>query len=96
MTKTLGSAALKLYARVVSMFLPILAENQPGLIADLEGDPFVGHALSSATCKLYRRYGMFSAPLTAALTTIKHCQFVHGCPAVINDGNKPDGGEPAG
>ena len=38
------------------MFLPIPAENQPGLFADLEGDPFVGHALSSATCQLYHRY----------------------------------------
>ena len=33
------------------MFLPIPAENQPGLTADLEGNPFVGHALSSATCE---------------------------------------------
>ena len=49
MTKTLGSAALQLYAGVVSMFLPIPAENQPGLIADLEGDPFVGHAPASYT-----------------------------------------------
>ena len=57
MTKTLGSAALQLYARVAAMFLPI--ENQPGLIADLEGDPFVGHALSNATCELYHRYSMF-------------------------------------
>ena len=48
MTKTLGSAALQLYAGVASMFFPILAENQPGLIADLEGDPFVGHALLPA------------------------------------------------
>ena len=96
MTKTLGSAALQLYAGMVSMFLPILTENQPGLIADLEGDPFVGHALSSATCELYHRYGMFLAPLTTALTTIKHSQFGHQCPAVINDGNQADGGEPAG
>ena len=95
MTKTLGSAALQLYAGMVSMFLPIPAENQPRLIADLEGDPFVGHALSSATCELYHRYGMFLAPLTAALTSIKHCQFGHRCPAVINDGNQADGGEPA-
>ena len=51
MTKTLGSAALQLYAGVAAMFLPI--ENQPGLISDLESDPFVGHALSSATCELY-------------------------------------------
>ena len=59
------------------MFLPIPAENQPGLIAELEADPFVRLALSSATCELYHRYGMFLAPLTAALTTIKHCQFGH-------------------
>ena len=95
MTKTLGSAAPQLYAGVVSLFLPIPAENQPGLIADLEGDPFVGHALSSASCELYHRYGMFLAPLTAALTTIKHCQFGHRCLAVTNDGNQANGGEPA-
>ena len=75
------------------MFLPIQVENQPGLIADLEGDPFVGHALSSATCELYHRYGMFLAPLTTALTTIKHCQFGHRCPAVINETASP--AEPA-
>ena len=50
---------------VVSMFLRIPAENQPGLIADFEGDPFVGHALSSATCELYHCYSMFLEPLTA-------------------------------
>ena len=96
MTRTLGSAALQLYAGLVSMFFPIPAENQPGLITDLEGDPFVGHALSSATCELYHRYGMFLAPLTTALTTIKHCQFGHRCPVAINDGNQAAGGEPAG
>ena len=84
MTKTLGSAALHLYAGVAAMFLPI--ENQPGLIADLEGDPFVGHALSNATCELYHRYGMFLAPLTAALTTLKHFQFGHCCPVRVHDG----------
>ena len=52
MTKTLGSAALQLYAGVASMFLPIPVEDQPGLIEDLEGDPFVGHALSTAVCEL--------------------------------------------
>ena len=57
MTKTLGYAAIQLYAGVASMFLPIPAENQPELVADLEGDPFVGHALSTATCELYHRYG---------------------------------------
>ena len=83
---------------VVSMVLSIPAETKLGLIAHLEGDPFVGHPLNSATCELYHRYGMFLAPLTAALTTIKHCQFGHRCPAVINDikddGSQADGGEP--
>ena len=77
------------------MFPPIPTENQPGLIADLEGNPFVGHALSSATCELYHRYGMFLAPLTIALNINKLCQFGHRCPAVINDGNQADGGVPA-
>ena len=88
MTKTLGSAALQLYAGIAAMFLPIPAENQPGLIADLEGDPFVGHALSSATCELYHRYGVFLAPLTALLTTVKHCRFGHQCPVRIDDGGE--------
>ena len=87
MTKTLGSAALQLYAGVASMFFPI--ENQPALVADLEADPFVGHALSSATCELYHRYGMFLAPLTA----MKHCQFAHQCPQTINDEEPTDGGK---
>ncbi|MCU7846331.1 MAG: hypothetical protein KZQ93_21050 [Candidatus Thiodiazotropha sp. (ex Monitilora ramsayi)] len=99
MTKTLGSAALQLYAGVASMFLPIPAENQPALIADLKGDVFVEHALSSATCELYHRYGMFLAPLTAALTTMKHCQFGHRCPVRVtnNDGEPTEhasAGEP--
>ena len=76
------------------MFLPIPVENQPGLIADLESDPFVGHAFSSATYELYHSYSKFLGPLTAVLTTIKQCEFGHRCPAVIkDDGN---GGEPAG
>ena len=77
MTKTLGTAVLQLYALAASAFLPIPVENQSKLVEDLEGDPFVGHALSTATCELYHRYGMFLAPLTAALTTAKHCQFGH-------------------
>ena len=89
MTKTLESAALQLYAVIVAMFLPI--ENQPGLNADLEGDPFVGHALSSATCELYHHYGIFLALLTAALTTLKHCQFGHCCPVRVHDGGDEAG-----
>ena len=88
MTKTLGSAALQLNAGLASTFFPI--ENQPALVADLEADPFVGHALSSATCDLYHRYGMFLAPLTAAITTMKHCQFEYQCPQAINDDEEPN------
>ena len=57
MTKTLRSATLQLYVEVAAMFLPI--ENQSGIIADLESDPFVRHTLSSATCELYHPDGMF-------------------------------------
>ena len=91
MTKMLGSAALQLYAGVASMFFPI--ENQPALVADLEADPFIGHAISNATYELYHRYDMFLVPLTVALTTVKHCQFGHQCPQTINDDGEPtDGG----
>ena len=75
------------------MFLPILAENQSGLITDLEGDPFVGHMLSTATCELYHRYGVFLAPFTAALTTLKHARFGHCCPVRVHDGGD-EAGEP--
>ena len=71
MTKTLGQAALQLYAGAASKFLPILPENQPALVADLETDPFIG--LTSAVCELYHRYGMYLAPFTALLTTAKLC-----------------------
>ena len=84
MTKTLGQAALQLYSGLAGMFLPIPPEKQPDLVADLEADPFVGHALSSVTCELYHRYGMFLAPLTAALTTVKHCQFGQQKPQAID------------
>ena len=73
MTKTLGQAVLQIYSKVASRFLPF--QNQPELVQDLEADPFVGHALSSATCELNHRYGMFLAPLTIAMSTAKHCRF---------------------
>ena len=87
MTKTV----FKLNAGMAAMFLPI--ENQPGLIADLEGDPFVGHTLSTATCELYHHYGVFLVPFTAALTTLKHCHFEHCCPVKVHDGGV-EAGEP--
>ena len=101
MTKTLGQAALQLYTSMAGMFLPIPPENKQALMADLEADPFVSHALGGATCELYHRYGMFLAPLTAALTTAKYCQFGHQSPVSItvplvsaNFAKDGDGGEP--
>ena len=82
MTKTLGSAALQIYAGMIWQFVPI--PDQLGLIRDLESDPFVGHALSSATCELYHRYGMWLAPLTTTLITLKHAQFGHCCPVRVD------------
>ena len=85
MTKTLGRAAIQLYTSVVSMFLPIPPENRQPLLEDLESDPFVGHALNSTACELYYRYGKLLAPITAALTTAKYCQFGHQCPRRIEE-----------
>lgn len=75
MTRTLGSSALRLYTMLASTFLPIPHEKQASLEADLDADPFVNHALTTACCELYHRYGAYLAPLTAALTTAKHCEF---------------------
>ena len=80
MTKTLGQAALQVYSGLDSTFLPIPPENRPKLVADLEADLFVEHPLCSATCELYHHYGMYLAPLTAALTTAKYCQYRHTSP----------------
>ena len=91
MTKTLGRAALQLYTAAASMFLPIPPENREPLMADLESDPFVGHALNSTACELYYRYGKLLAPITAALTTARYCQFGHLGP-VGHTGN--GGGQP--
>ena len=92
MTKTLGAAALQLYTSVASMFLPIPPEEQPELLAELESDPFVEHAVSSATCEMYHRFGMYLAPVTAALTTLRHCRFGHGAHRDDTDVTSEDGG----
>ena len=59
MTKTLGQAILQLYTRAAGHVLPIPAESQPMLYTDLERDPFVGHALTTVTCELYHKYGLY-------------------------------------
>ena len=75
MTKTLGQAILQLYARAAGHVLPIPPASQNLLYTDLENDPFVGHALTTMTCELYHKYGMYLAPITAALTTARYCEF---------------------
>ena len=45
-TKTLGRSALELAATAASHFLPIPEEKRPKLVADLEADTFVDHALN--------------------------------------------------
>ena len=97
MTKTLGRTALQLYTAAASLLLPIPPENQKPLMEDLESDPFVGHALTSTACELYYRHGKLLAPITAALTTVKYCQFGHQYPGRIEeDGQQCDGNTHAG
>ena len=94
MTKTLGRAALQLYTAAASLLLPIPPENQQPLMEDLESDPFVGHAVTSTACELYYRYGKLLAPITAALTTVKYCQFGHQCPRrIVEDGGQQCDGD---
>ena len=89
MTKTLGQAALQLYTAATSLLLPIPPENRQPLMADLETDPFVNHALSVSVCEVYHRYGRLLAPITAALTTAKYCRFGHQCPRrIVEDGGQ--------
>ena len=90
MTKTLGAAALQLYTSVVSRMLPIPPEERPMLFAALEADPFVEHAVSGATCELYHRFGMYLAPLTAGLTTLRHCRLGDGTHNMDQDGGRSD------
>jgi len=89
MTKTLGNSIINLYAMGVSKYFPIA--NTPKLIEDLEEDPFINHALTSACCELYYKYGMYLAPITAMLTTVRHIDFKNNknIDNNINDGDEP-------
>ena len=75
MTKTLGKSLLTLYTHTVGTVLPISEENKSKMTEELELDPFIAHAISGFTCKLYHNFGAFLAPLTAAMTTVKYCEF---------------------
>ena len=73
MTKTLGNSFINLYVMGISQYFKVI--DPPKLIEELEEDPFVDHALTTACCELYYRFGMFIAPFTAGLTTMKHVDF---------------------
>ena len=75
MTRTLGSSAIRIYASLATAMLPIPVASKAALVTDLEEDPFLNAALGNACCELYYRYGSYLAPLTCALTTVKHCKF---------------------
>ena len=72
MTKTLGNNLINLYVMTVPRFFPIEEAKLPALFQDLKEDPFVNHALTTLCCELYYNYGMYLAPLTAMLTTVKY------------------------
>ena len=72
MTKTLGNSFINLYVVGVSKYYKVV--DPPKLIQDLEEDPFIDNALTSACCELYYRYGMYLAPFTTMLTTAKHIE----------------------
>jgi len=92
MTKSLDASLLRLNASAASILLPLPPERQLTRVTDLEKDPFVSSALSSACCELYFRYGVFLAPFTAALTTAKHCEWGHN----HVEGLTPDSNENGG
>ena len=71
MTKSLGSAAISLYARGAATLFPI---NEKDLKAALETDPFLNTALRSASCELFHSWGAWIAPLSVALITGRHIE----------------------
>ena len=73
MVKTLGKSMIDLYSMAAGHFLKISPENQLNLMIELNDDPFLDHALNKVCCEFYYKFGMFLAPLTASLTTLKYC-----------------------
>lgn len=86
MTKTLANSMINLYALGVSKVFPVA--NPPQLIDDLTEDPFVNNALTTVCCEMYYKYGMYLAPLTAMLTTVKHIDFQKNNNTEVKDGEQ--------
>lgn len=73
MTKTLGNSFINVFVLGLSRYFKV--NNPPKLIQNLEEDVFTNHALTSACCELYYRYGIYLAPFTALLITLRHIDF---------------------
>ena len=73
MTKTLGNSFINLYVMGVSKYFNVIDPSK--LIKDLEEDPYIDNALNRGCCELYYRYGMYLAPFTGMLTTLKNIDF---------------------
>merc|ERR1712074_333008 len=70
MTKTIGNSLINLYILSLSRFF-----DEARLFDELSDDPFIDQALAAVCCDLYYKYGVYLAPLTAALTSAKHINF---------------------
>ena len=75
MTATLIQSAIQSYTTLVSALLPIPFDRQPLLASSIQADRFVSHAVTTAACELYYRFGYYMDPLTAAMTAIGFCRF---------------------
>ena len=70
MVKSLGHSIIDMYSMGACLALGIT--NQEALSEDLENDPFLNSALQRFTCELYHRFGLFLAPLSIGIITIRH------------------------
>ena len=70
MVKSLGHSIINMYSMGACAALGI--SDQDALSEDLENDPFLNSALQRATCKLYRRFGSFLAPLSIGIIMSRH------------------------
>ena len=73
MTKTLGNSFINLYVLGISKYFNVI--DPPKLIKELNEDPYIDNALNTGCCELYYKFGMYLAPFTGLLTTIKHIDF---------------------
>ena len=67
MVKSLKKSIINMYSMGACAALGI--SDQDALSEDLENDPFLNSSLQRFTCKLYYRFGSFSAPLSVGLIT---------------------------